>query len=52
MFSVDRQANEQIVEMDSEDFLLFINEQLHLLSVSDEEDETLFSKLRTQRVFT
>ena len=40
--------------MDSEDFLLFSrNEPLHLLldvlSVNDEEDESLSSKLRTQR---
>ena len=50
MLSVDRQASEQIVEMDSEDFLSFINEQLAPFSASDDEDE-FSSKLRTQRVF-
>ena len=54
MLSIDRQTNEKTVGMDSEDFLLSSrNEPLHLLldvlSVNDEEDESLSSKFRTQR---
>ena len=54
MLSIDRQTNEQIVGMDSGDFLFSSrNEPLHLLldvlSVNDEEDESLSSKLRSQR---
>ena len=46
----------KIVGMDSEDFLLFSrNGPLHLLldvlSVNDEEDESLSSKLRIQREY-
>ena len=54
MLSIDRQTNEQIVGMDSEDFPLFFrNESLRLLLdafvVNDEEETLLSSKLRTQR---
>ena len=54
MLSIDRQTNELIAGMDSEDFPLFSRiELLHrlvdVLSVNDEEDESLSSKPRTQR---
>ena len=54
MLSIDRQTNEKIVQIDSEDVLSFYrNEPLHLLlnvlSVNDEENESLSSKLRAQR---
>ena len=54
MLYIDRQTNESIVGMDSEDFPSFSrNGPLHLLldvlSVNDEEDEPLSSKLCTQR---
>ena len=54
MLSINRQTNEELVGTDSEDIPLFSrNEPLHrlldVLSVSDEEDELLSSKLRTQR---
>ena len=54
MLSIDRQTNEQIVGIDSEDFPSFsINEPLRLLldalAVNDEEDKLLSSILRTQR---
>ena len=54
ILSIDRQTNEWIVGMDSEDFPLFSrNEQLHLLldvlTVRDEEDESLSSIPRIRR---
>ena len=54
MLSIGRQTNDWFVGVDSEDFLLFSRtEPLHLLldvlSVNDEEDESLSSKPRTQR---
>ena len=54
MLSIDRQTNEQIVWMDSEDFLsLSRNEPLHLLLdalvVNDEEDMLLSSILHNRR---
>ena len=54
MLSIDYQTNKEFVRMDSEDFPLFSRNEplrhlLDVLSVSDEKDESLFSKPRTQR---
>ena len=54
MLFIDRQTNEKIVGVDSEDFLQFSRNEpphplLDVLAENDEEDELLSSKLRTQR---